>query len=260
MKVAEPTDLTGYRGPDARNVQRMFTGIAHRYDFLNHFLSASIDKRWRRVAVSKVQELLPAGCRPLCVDLCSGTGDLALELQRRFGIPVVASDFCHPMLTRSNEKFGRLGIGTAMRLVEADALNLPLPDQTFDALTIGFGLRNLEDPIRGLCEMFRILKPGGVLVILEFSKPVVPVLREAFGFYFRNILPRLGALVSGDTSAYAYLPNSVGKFPPQEELARMIQSVGFRGVDYKNLTGGIAALHWAVREQLDGPGGAEREP
>jgi demethylmenaquinone methyltransferase/2-methoxy-6-polyprenyl-1,4-benzoquinol methylase len=225
----------------------MFAAIAHRYDFLNHFLSASIDKHWRKVAVAKVQEMLPKATNPICVDLCAGTGDLALELHSRLQAPIVVSDFCHPMLTRSNEKFRRLGIGSAMRIVEADALDLPLADQAFDALTIGFGLRNLEDPIKGLREMFRILKPGGVLVILEFSKPVIPVLREAFGFYFRNILPRLGALVSGDGGAYEYLPNSVGKFPPQGELARMIQSVGFREVDYKNLTGGIAALHWGVR-------------
>jgi demethylmenaquinone methyltransferase/2-methoxy-6-polyprenyl-1,4-benzoquinol methylase len=247
MKIADPVNSTVYRGPDPDAVQRMFAGIAPRYDFLNHFLSVSVDKRWRKAAVAKVQELLTTRANPICVDLCGGTGDLALELQSRLHTPVLVSDFCHPMLIRATEKFTRLGIGSVMRLVEADALNLPLPDQAFDALTIGFGLRNLEDPIRGLREMFRILKPGGVLVILEFSKPVIPVLREAFGFYFRNILPRLGAFVSGDGGAYEYLPNSVGKFPPQPELARMIRSVGFRDVDYKNLTGGIAALHWGVR-------------
>ena len=247
MKAVDPTDIQRYRGPDARAVQRMFGAIAHRYDFLNHFLSVSVDKHWRKLAVAKIQEMLPKGGNPLCLDLCAGTGDLALELRSQLNAPIVVSDFCHPMLTRSREKFARLGVGSAMRVVEADALDLPLADQAFDALTIGFGLRNLEDPIRGLREMFRILKPGGVLVILEFSKPVIPVLREAFGFYFRNILPRLGALVSGDGGAYEYLPSSVGKFPPQRELARMIQSVGFREVAYKNLTGGIAALHWGVR-------------
>src|SRR5262249_9665627 len=158
MKVTDPTDITGYRGPDARAVQRMFSAIAHRYDFLNHFLSASIDRRWRKVAVAKVQELLPKGANPICIDLCAGTGDLALALQSRLHTAIVVSDFCHPMLTRSNEKFTRLGIGSEMRIVEADALDLPLADRTFDALTIAFGLRNLEDPTRGLREMFRILK------------------------------------------------------------------------------------------------------
>src|SRR6516164_7038797 len=143
MKVADHTDIAGYRGPDARAVQRMFGAIAHRYDFLNHFLSVSIDKHWRKVAVAKVQEMLPKVANPTCVDVCAGTGDLALELHSRLQAPIVVSDFCHPMLTRSNEKFRRLGIGSAMRIVEADALDLPLADQAFDALTIGFGLRNL---------------------------------------------------------------------------------------------------------------------
>jgi demethylmenaquinone methyltransferase/2-methoxy-6-polyprenyl-1,4-benzoquinol methylase len=222
----------------------MFAGIAHRYDFLNHFLSASIDRRWRNVAVRKVLELSGNAPPRLCLDLCSGTGDLALALQRGIGCDVVASDFCHPMLTRAKPKF----VGRPVRNVEADALGLPFRDKSFDALTIAFGLRNLQDPFHGLTEMHRVLRPGGALVILEFSKPVVPVLKHAFGFYFHHILPRLGALISGHSNAYQYLPDSVVKFPAQKELLELMGSAGFRNAAYRNLSGGIAALHWGICE------------
>jgi demethylmenaquinone methyltransferase/2-methoxy-6-polyprenyl-1,4-benzoquinol methylase len=229
-----------YIGPDSRRVQQMFAGIAHRYDFLNHFLSVSIDRRWRRIAVKKIAELLGGTRAHLCLDCCSGTADLAIALTHGLDCPVIASDFCHPMLTRGLHKC----VGLPIHSVEADALKLPLPDEVFDAATIAFGLRNLEDPRRGLMEMHRVLKPGGVLAILEFSKPVVPVLASAFNFYFHSILPRLGAAISGDGKAYKYLPDSVRKFPAQQELAGWVGAVGFTDVGYRNLSGGIAALHW----------------
>jgi demethylmenaquinone methyltransferase/2-methoxy-6-polyprenyl-1,4-benzoquinol methylase len=232
-----------YQGPDSRRVQEMFATIAHRYDFLNHFLSASLDRRWRALAVGKVQELTAGSAPRLCLDLCSGTGDLALALQRRIGCAVVASDFCHAMLTRSVAKFA----GRPVRNVEGDALRMPFPDGSFDALTIAFGLRNLESPMRGLMEMYRVLRPGGVVVILEFSKPVAPGFRHLFNAYFRYILPKLGGFISGDSTAYQYLPDSVRKFPTQEELLSLLRSSGFRDPMYRNLSGGIAALHWARR-------------
>jgi demethylmenaquinone methyltransferase/2-methoxy-6-polyprenyl-1,4-benzoquinol methylase len=220
----------------------MFAGIAHRYDFLNHFLSVSIDRRWRRAAVQKVNQLSAAKPGRVCLDLCTGTGDLAIALHRSLGCEVVASDFCHPMLTRAAAKVR----GMSIRNVEADALSLPFPDRSFDALTIAFGLRNLEDPVRGLTEMRRVLKPGGALVILEFSRPVAPLIRQAFGFYFRRILPKLGAAISGDGEAYQYLPDSVYRFPAQQELIDVLRSAGFQNPGYRNLSGGIAALHWGV--------------
>src|SRR5437867_174459 len=167
-----------YSGPDSRRVQQMFAGIAHRYDFLNHFLSISIDRRWRKIAVAKVRELVSTSA-PLCLDVCSGTGDLAIALRHALSGEVVATDFCHPMLTLA------AGKESSIRNVEADALKLPFRDASFDALTIAFGLRNLQDPVRGLSEFHRLLHPHGAVVILEFSKPVIPVFREAFGFYFR---------------------------------------------------------------------------
>jgi len=228
-----------YRGPDSRRVQQMFAGIAHRYDFLNHFLSISIDRHWRNLAVAKVRELVPSPA-PLCLDVCSGTGDLAIALRRALAAAVVATDFCHPMLTRAAHK------ERSIPNIEADALKLPFRDASFDALTIAFGLRNLEDPIRGLSEFHRLVRPRGPVVILEFSKPVIPVIRQVFGFYFRHILPRLGGIISGDSDAYQYLHDSVVRFPNQKELMELMRAVGFQNVDYRNLSGGIAALHWGI--------------
>ena len=131
--------------------------------------------------------------------------------------------------------------------MEADSQAIPFPTSSFDAVTIAFGLRNLEDPKRGLEEMRRVLKPDGALLILEFSKPVVPVIRQAFEFYFHRILPRIGAWISGQKGAYRYLPDSVDRFPSQNELAEILEKVGFRKVAYRNLSGGIAAIHWAVK-------------
>ena len=233
-----------YRGPDSQRVQEMFAGIAHRYDFLNHFLSASIDRLWRNVAVNKIRELAGPLPAPICLDVCSGTGDLAIALQRCLKGSVVGADFCHPMITRSTAKITAAGLERRVFNVEADTLLLPFAEQSFNAVTVAFGLRNLEDPRRGLEEMYRVLKPGGAVVILEFSKPVVPVFRHVFNFYFRYVLPRLGAAISGDGSAYQYLPDSVRKFPAQMELAELMCAAGFREVDYRNLSGGIAALHW----------------
>jgi demethylmenaquinone methyltransferase/2-methoxy-6-polyprenyl-1,4-benzoquinol methylase len=242
-KTGAETASEDFRGPDGRAVRQMFAEIAHRYDFLNHFLSASIDRRWRRLAAQKVAEYIPLGDSPLCLDLCSGTGDLAIELHRQLQLPVVASDFCHPMLVRSIQKT----LALPVRTVEADSMVTPFKQDSFNAVTVAFGLRNLEDPKKGLAEMLRVLKPQGVLVVLEFSRPVVPVMREIFQFYFRRILPRIGAWVSGQGSAYQYLPDSVGRFPAQRELARMMEDLGFRNVNYRNLSGGIAALHWGVK-------------
>ena len=245
MKTSEPAKSPLLStGPDPDAVRRMFGAIAPRYDFLNHFLSASIDKRWRRVTVNKVRELLGSGANAVCLDLCSGTGDLALEIHRRLNLSVVASDFCHPMLQLSLTKIRSDGSEARIRTVEADALNLPFPNSAFDVITVAFGLRNLANTRRGLEEMIRILKPGGVLVILEFSKPVVPVFRQAFSLYFRTILPRLGGAISGQDAAYRYLHDSVQQFPTQVELADLMTATGFKEVGYRNLSGGIAAIHW----------------
>ena len=235
------------QGPDGRVVREMFAQIAHRYDFLNHFLSVSIDRRWRKRAALKVAEYLKPSASAKCLDLCSGTGDLSIELERTLDVDVVSSDFCHPMLVLSAEKTRAMNLDRRIRIVEADAMETPFRTDSFDAVTVAFGLRNLEDPKRGLAEMRRVLKPGGVLVVLEFSRPVIPVLREGFQFYFHRVLPALGAWISGQKTAYRYLPDSVRRFPAQRELAALMESVGLTRVNYRNLSGGIAALHWGLK-------------
>lgn len=224
-------------------VRAMFAEIAPRYDRLNHLLSINIDKLWRQFTVGKLMDLLS---RPdaIALDLCCGTADLTLELEKH--ATVIGCDFCHPMLVIGNEKIADRKSGRAV-LTEGDALRLPFADASFDVVTIAFGLRNLENVETGLGEILRVLKPGGRAAVLEFSRPVVPVFRQAFEFYFHNILPRIGALISGSSGAYTYLPRSVSNFPDQKRLAEIMRSTGFTNVRYHNLSAGIAALHLGER-------------
>jgi demethylmenaquinone methyltransferase/2-methoxy-6-polyprenyl-1,4-benzoquinol methylase len=220
----------------AKAVRAMFSGIAKRYDLLNHVLSMNIDKRWRKLVRKKLQTILD---RPEAkvLDVACGTGDLSIELQSNAKAKVIGTDFCRPMLTVAAEK------AEAIPFVEGDAMNLGFADNTFDAVTIAFGLRNLSHFADGLTELHRILKPGGKLAVLEFSAPIVPGFRQAFNFYFTRILPRIGGAVSGSRGAYEYLPDSVSKFPDQKRLAALMSETGFDDVEYTNLTGGIAAIH-----------------
>ena len=221
----------------------MFSGIARRYDLLNHLLSGNVDKRWRRKTARALESSLVEGARVL--DVACGTGDLSLVLAEAGRARVVGLDFCRPMLEiarRKADEGSRL-----IPFVEGDALRLPFADETFDAATIAFGLRNLAGVADGLRELRRILKPGGRLAVLEFSSPVVPGFRALFRFYFTRVLPRIGGLVSGSRGAYEYLPDSVTRFPDQKRLAELMRAEGFQGVEYSNLTGGIAALHTGTR-------------
>lgn len=221
----------------------MFTGIARRYDLLNHLLSANIDRRWRRLVADKLRAALVEGSYTL--DVACGTGDLALTLDKAGQSRVMGLDFCRPMLEIATHKASHLK--RQIPFVEGDALHLPFAPETFDVATIAFGLRNLADVEGGLRELFRVLKPGGRVAILEFSHPVVPGFRALFQFYFSHVLPRIGGIVSGSRGAYEYLPDSVSRFPDQKRLAALMRRVGFEQVAYQNLTGGIAALHAGAR-------------
>lgn len=228
----------------ANAVRDMFSGIAGRYDLLNHVLSANIDRRWRR----KVRQILaPVLANPeaIVLDVACGTGDLSIELRSNATATIVGTDFCRPMLALAHRKSADAGL--VIPFVEADALDLSFEDASFDAVTIAFGLRNLANLENGLKELFRVLVPGGRLVVLEFSTPPVPGFKALFNFYFTKILPKIGGVVSGSRQAYEYLPESVSRFPDQRALARLMTSVGFHEVGFRNLTGGIAAIHAGSR-------------
>ena len=240
-----PTERTADELKHSKAVREMFSGIAPRYDFLNHLLSANVDKRWRRLVAKRIAGVLENADAKV-LDVACGTGDLALELQKNAKAKIIATDFCRPMLEIAAEKNAKNDC--AIPYVEADGMNLSFADKTFDAVTIAFGLRNFSNWKDGLVELHRILKPNGKLVVLEFSTPVIPGFRHAFQFYFSHILPRIGGAVSGSRGAYTYLPDSVSRFPDQKNLAAMMSEIGFSDVEYKNLTGGIAAIHFGARK------------
>lgn len=234
----------------ARRVREMFATIAARYDLLNHLLSGNIDKRWRR-RVSKalhspLVNLLPDDLnRARILDVACGTGDLSFTLFESGDARIVGIDFCRPMLEIASLK--SLKRGSEVSFIEGDALSLPFLDNSFEAVTIAFGLRNLASVEGGFAELFRVLKPGGKAVVLEFSKPTMPILRTVFRIYFAKILPIFGGLISGSKSAYQYLPESVSRFPDQNELTVIMRRTGFEEVTFQNLSGGIAALHLGLR-------------
>ncbi len=236
----------------AARVRDMFTRIAPRYDFLNHLLSFSLDKVWRRRTATRFINILQ---RPEAriLDVCCGTGDLAFALERSRSRmpgaarrePIVGSDFVEAMLVRAGEK-ARHANSSAI-FAAADALRLPFPSASFDLVTTAFGFRNLANYEDGLREFARILKTGGELGILEFTEPGAGPLAEIFRFYFRHILPRIGAAISGNSEAYAYLPNSVRKFPSPTELATLMERCGFAAVRIASWNFGSVILHSARR-------------
>jgi demethylmenaquinone methyltransferase / 2-methoxy-6-polyprenyl-1,4-benzoquinol methylase len=220
-------------------VQRIFSQIAPRYDLLNHLLSFNIDRAWRRKAIASLGwERAPDGTY---VDLCAGTLDVSAELAKRSGFRgrVVGADFAEPML--------RAGVGKSpasiVSPVVADALDLPLPDNSASGAIVAFGIRNVADLDRGLREVRRVLSPGSRFVILEFTTPRSAVVRFGYHLYFHHVLPFIGGVISGHGTAYKYLPRSVANFPIEEKLAERLRAAGFLDVQWRTLTLGIAAIH-----------------
>ena len=234
-------DKTNAANEHAGRVREMFAGIAKRYDLLNHLLSGNVDKRWRRIVARRVREKLTSSNSRI-LDVACGTGDLSLTLFENTGARVVGTDFCRPMLEIAAGK-----TSDRIPLIEGDALDLPFRDGSFEVVTIAFGLRNLASVEGGLAELRRVLKPGGWVAVLEFSRPANAMMRPLFGLYFTRVLPLMGGLVSGSRMAYSYLPASVQKFPDQKQLSLLMQRAGFEQVHFENLTGGIAALHMGKR-------------
>ena len=228
----------------------MFSRIAPRYDFLNHLLSFSLDRIWRRSTAKRFRHIL---ARPdaRVLDLCCGTGDLTLALwkegkrSKRNGPCIVGSDFAHPMLCLARKKYSNAG---PQLYIEADALTLPFPDGSFDLVTAAFGFRNLANYGAGVREIWRVLKPGGEVGILEFTEPRSAFIALFYHLYLRRIVPRVGGTISGSHAAYSYLPVSVSKFPSAEELAALMKECGFAEAHFDLWTMGTVALHIGRRE------------
>jgi demethylmenaquinone methyltransferase/2-methoxy-6-polyprenyl-1,4-benzoquinol methylase len=236
----------------SRKVREMFAKIAPRYDFLNHFLSFQTDRLWRKRTARLLRPILE---RPdaSVLDLCCGTGDLSLALAREGQARIFGADFAHPMLVRAAEKSASQlssssnGVPRILPFLEADALRLPFADQSFDLVSTAFGFRNLANYEAGLREIHRILKPGGTIAILEFTEPPSTLLGTIYRWYFREVLSRIGGLISGHYAAYTYLPKSVSRFFLPPELASLMQQAGYTSVNFRLWTFATVALHTAQR-------------
>ena len=222
----------------------MFDAIAPRYDLLNHLLSAGIDKRWRTKAIDS---LCLTG-RETLIDVCTGTADVALESRRPAAAArVLGVDFSGTMLAYGVRKVRAAGESATIVLAQGDAMRLPAASGSADAATVAFGIRNVQRPEVACAEMARVLKPGGRLAILEFGVPRIPGIRNLYLWYFRNVLPRVGQLISGHNAAYSYLPASVGTFQPPDAVVKMLRQAGFEDVRAVPLTLGIVYLYTGIR-------------
>jgi len=231
----------------SRKVREMFTRIAPRYDLLNHLLSGQMDKRWRARTARELHPILERA-EAQVLDLCCGTGDLAFSLARNAKAKIIGADFSHTMLVRARAKAIAESNGSApVPFLEADALRLPFADASFDLVTTAFGFRNLANYEAGLREMLRVLKPEGALAILEFTEPAPGFIGDAYRFYCQKILPKIGGLISGDSAAYAYLPKSVARFFRPDELAGLMQQVGYAKVRFILMMLDSVALHIGVK-------------
>jgi demethylmenaquinone methyltransferase/2-methoxy-6-polyprenyl-1,4-benzoquinol methylase len=224
----------------------MFDSIAPRYDFLNHFLSFGIDRCWRRTAINIIANYHR---NPEILDVATGTGDLAISAMKINPEKITGIDISGNMLERGRKKIRKKGFSGKIELIEGDSENIPFPDESFDVVMAGFGIRNFSDPSKGLMEMNRVLRPGGLVLILEFSVPERFPFRQIYGFYFRRILPLAGRIISRNKKAYSYLPDSVMDFPYGAEFLRMMESAGFLRTGQRKLTGGIATVYTGFRAQ-----------
>jgi demethylmenaquinone methyltransferase/2-methoxy-6-polyprenyl-1,4-benzoquinol methylase len=240
VRVDDPSPS---KSPD--RIEGMFDAIADRYDFLNHVLSAGIDYAWRRRAIAA---LALTGTERV-LDLCTGTADLALAA-RAASPPasrVVGIDFSHEMLRVGYAKIQRAALGASVALVRGDAMRIPVADRSVDAVTIAFGIRNVEQPEVVCRDVHRVLNPGGRVAILEFAIPTIPLVRAAYLGYFRHILPRIGRIISGHQAAYEYLPASVSAFAPPDDFVKILRQSGFTDIRAVPLTVGVVFLYTATR-------------
>jgi demethylmenaquinone methyltransferase / 2-methoxy-6-polyprenyl-1,4-benzoquinol methylase len=220
-------------------VAKMFNNISRHYDFLNHFLSLGIDRGWRKQAIRYLEPLRPKQI----LDVATGTGDFAFQALQLNPDKVTGIDISEGMLKVGRSKIGKRNLATKIELQRGDSENLQFPENKFDAVTVGFGVRNFENLEKGLSEIFRVLKPGGMLVILEFSRPRKFPFKQLYNFYFKAILPKIGRLISKDHSAYTYLPESVEAFPDGTDFENILRQTGFKNTTCKPLTFGISSIY-----------------
>lgn len=226
------------------SVESMFDSIAWRYDFLNHFLSFNFDRQWRRKAIKVISK----SCKsPDIIDVATGTGDLALAAMKLNPSKISGIDISHKMLGIGKEKVMRKGFSEKINLIPGDSENIPFNDNIFDVAMVAFGVRNFSDPLKGLSEMKRVVRKGGMIMVLEFSKPSGFPFKTLYNFYFRNILPLFGRLFSKDKNAYSYLPDSVMKFPDNEEFLTLLEQAGFSDTHQVKLTGGVASIYTGIK-------------
>lgn len=225
-------------------VESMFDSIAWRYDFLNHFLSFSIDRLWRKRAIRIISR---SYSKPVILDVATGTADLALAAMKLDGSKVTGIDISAKMLEIGKEKVLKKGFSDRIELISADSENIPFGSESFDVAMVAFGVRNFADPLKGLTEMNRVIKSGGLILVLEFSKPAGFPFRTVFNFYFKNILPFFGRMFSKDKSAYTYLPDSVMKFPDNEKFLELLIQAGFSETKQLKLTGGVASIYTGIK-------------
>ncbi|MCI0750335.1 MAG: bifunctional demethylmenaquinone methyltransferase/2-methoxy-6-polyprenyl-1,4-benzoquinol methylase UbiE [Flammeovirgaceae bacterium] len=226
-----------------QQVAKMFDSISHRYDFLNHFLSLGVDNIWRWKAVQLLREYRPK----LILDVATGTGDFALALNRINPDKIIGVDISEGMLEIGRKKIAARSLTDKIELISGDSEKIPFGENKFDAVTVGFGVRNFENLEAGLTDILRVLKPGGQLVILEFSKPARFPFKQVFNFYFNIILPKIGRFISKDKAAYTYLPESVEAFPDGEKFIHILNKTGFKNAACSPLTFGISSIYTAEK-------------
>jgi demethylmenaquinone methyltransferase / 2-methoxy-6-polyprenyl-1,4-benzoquinol methylase len=222
-------------------VAKMFNNISQRYDFLNHFLSLGIDRGWRKKAIKLLQPLKPK----MMLDVATGTGDFAIQALQLNPEKVIGVDISDGMLDVGREKLRERKLSSKIELLHGDSENLQFEENKFDGVTVGFGVRNFENLEKGLAEIRRVMKPGAMLVVLEFSRPRAFPFKQIYNFYFKAILPNIGRMVSKDKSAYTYLPESVDAFPDGKDFQDILQKVGFKNTTCEPLTFGISSIYTA---------------
>lgn len=233
--------VTPYENDKSKKEQvaEMFDNISHRYDLLNRLLSMGIDVQWRKKTVRRVKQHHPQ----IILDIATGTGDLAIALEKTGAKKIIGVDISEGMMAKGREKVEKKGLSDLITLQYGDSEHLPFPDETFDVVTVAFGVRNFEHPLKGLQDIRRVLKKDGYLYVLEFSKPEKFPVKQLYNFYFKNILPAWGRIISKDQAAYTYLPNSVDAFPYGRKFLEMMENAGFSDTRLKALSFGISTIY-----------------